>query len=193
MAVANSFGCSSKDFPITYLGLPLSPMKLRRADYMPLIEKIDNRLAGWKGLMLSRGGPFSSSSFSFLFSLQPPPTAINPSTPEALLRSPPMALGVTFHRSPNHSLNASFLSRAVAVCDDDVALSPHAPSPSLSPSFAFALAPAPPCRLLQPHPRPRPRSPRVVYAARRDCYSILLAKFLLLLALLLLLAPLLRR
>nr|CAD1830175.1 unnamed protein product [Ananas comosus var. bracteatus] len=54
--VANSFGCSLKDFPLTYLDLPLSPKKLRRSDYMPLIEKIDNRLSGWKSLVLSRGG-----------------------------------------------------------------------------------------------------------------------------------------
>nr|CAD1834076.1 unnamed protein product [Ananas comosus var. bracteatus] len=56
--VASYFGCTLKDFPLNYLGLPLSPKKLGKADYMPLIEKIDNRLAGWKGLMLSRGGRF---------------------------------------------------------------------------------------------------------------------------------------
>lgn len=54
--LAHSFGCSVKGFPITYLGLPLSPKRLCKADYMPLIEKIDNCLAGWKGLTLSRGG-----------------------------------------------------------------------------------------------------------------------------------------
>ncbi len=29
---------------------------MRKADFLPLIEKLDNRLAGWKGLLLSRGG-----------------------------------------------------------------------------------------------------------------------------------------
>nr|CAD1830240.1 unnamed protein product [Ananas comosus var. bracteatus] len=55
-SLASSFGCTVKAFPICYLGLPLSPTRLTRSDYMPLIEKIDNRLAGWKGLNLSRGG-----------------------------------------------------------------------------------------------------------------------------------------
>ncbi len=35
---------------------PLSPKALRRSDYLPLIEKLDRRLAGWKALSLSRGG-----------------------------------------------------------------------------------------------------------------------------------------
>nr|CAD1842710.1 unnamed protein product [Ananas comosus var. bracteatus] len=43
-SLANSLGCSVKDFPLTYLGLPLSPKRLRRANYMPLIEKIVNQV-----------------------------------------------------------------------------------------------------------------------------------------------------
>ncbi len=38
------------------MGLPLSPKALCKADYLPLIEKLDKRLAGWKGLLLSRAG-----------------------------------------------------------------------------------------------------------------------------------------
>nr|CAD1819928.1 unnamed protein product [Ananas comosus var. bracteatus] len=56
LSLARSFGCEVKGFPLTYLGLPLSPKRLCRSDYMPLIEKVDSRLAGWKGLTLSRGG-----------------------------------------------------------------------------------------------------------------------------------------
>lgn len=54
--LANFFGCSSQGFPFTYLGLPLSPKALCKSDYLLLLERIDNRLAGWKGLVLSRGG-----------------------------------------------------------------------------------------------------------------------------------------
>ncbi len=55
-ALANFFGCSLHGFPFNYLGLPLSPKALRKSDYLPLAEKVDNRLAGWKALSLSRGG-----------------------------------------------------------------------------------------------------------------------------------------
>ncbi len=55
-ALASSFGCSLTGFPFNYLGLPLYPKALRRADYLPLIERLDHRLAGWKALSLSRGG-----------------------------------------------------------------------------------------------------------------------------------------
>nr|CAD1830600.1 unnamed protein product [Ananas comosus var. bracteatus] len=39
-SLAISLGCTVKDFPLTYLGLPLSPKRLRRADFMLLIEKL---------------------------------------------------------------------------------------------------------------------------------------------------------
>ncbi|XP_020086093.1 uncharacterized protein LOC109708688 [Ananas comosus] len=55
-SLATSLGCPVKEFPLNYLGLPLSPKRLRRADYMPLIERISKRLADWKGQTLSRGG-----------------------------------------------------------------------------------------------------------------------------------------
>ncbi len=49
-------GCPPQSFPLIYLGLPLSPSRLRKADYLPLLEKLDKRLAAWKGSTLSRGG-----------------------------------------------------------------------------------------------------------------------------------------
>ncbi len=55
-SLADFFTCTSQSFPLMYLGLPLSPKKLRRLDYLPLIEKLDSRLAGWKCSTLSRGG-----------------------------------------------------------------------------------------------------------------------------------------
>ncbi len=54
--LATIFGCPVTSFPFTYLGLPLSPLPLRKAEVLPLIEKIDKRLAGWKGSLLSRAG-----------------------------------------------------------------------------------------------------------------------------------------
>ncbi len=54
--LASVFCCSIQDFPFTYLGLPLPPKPLRKSDYLPIIEKVDKRLAGWRAASLSRGG-----------------------------------------------------------------------------------------------------------------------------------------
>jgi hypothetical protein len=43
-------------FPGKYLGLPLDTRKLRQIEVHPLIDKIDARLAGWKGKLLSKAG-----------------------------------------------------------------------------------------------------------------------------------------
>nr|CAD1831264.1 unnamed protein product [Ananas comosus var. bracteatus] len=65
--LTNVFACPIQDFPIKYLGLPLSPKRLRKSDYLALIEKIDNRLAGWKGNLLLRGvDSFLSIRYSLL-------------------------------------------------------------------------------------------------------------------------------
>ncbi len=56
LSLGNVFACPPQDFPLRYLGLPLSPRKPRKTDFLPLIEKLDGRLAGWKRLTLSRGG-----------------------------------------------------------------------------------------------------------------------------------------
>ncbi len=80
--LAECFGCPVAAFPIKYLGLPLSPKALRRADYLPLIEKLDSRLAGWKGLLLSRAGRLTllnsvlSSIPAFFFSAFRIPTCV---------------------------------------------------------------------------------------------------------------------
>ncbi|KAJ9561536.1 hypothetical protein OSB04_006696 [Centaurea solstitialis] len=44
------------NFPIRYLGVPLSPVRLRRADYGGLLLKIKNRITNWKAKFLSFGG-----------------------------------------------------------------------------------------------------------------------------------------
>jgi hypothetical protein len=54
VAMASILGwCSISIFPQTYLGLPLSPHKLRVADYKPLMDNFDKYLTGWKAKLLS--------------------------------------------------------------------------------------------------------------------------------------------
>ena len=49
-------GCERTELPITYLGMPLTINRPKRCDFMPLVEKIEKRLEGWQGKLLSRGG-----------------------------------------------------------------------------------------------------------------------------------------
>ena len=42
--------------PIRYLGLPLTDRRLRTQDWQPVVEKVEKRLRGWRGRLLSRGG-----------------------------------------------------------------------------------------------------------------------------------------
>jgi hypothetical protein len=55
-AVRDILGCKVEGFPQTYLGLPLSCVKLKIGDFNPLIAKIDKYLSGWRALLLSSGG-----------------------------------------------------------------------------------------------------------------------------------------
>lgn len=54
--MANTLGCQISEFPQTYLGLPLSPLRLRVRDFQPLIAKFDKFLFGWKARLLSTRG-----------------------------------------------------------------------------------------------------------------------------------------
>ena len=54
-AMATTLGCALSTFPQTYLGLPLSPHKLRASDFQPLLTSFDQYLAGWKARLLSTG------------------------------------------------------------------------------------------------------------------------------------------
>ena len=49
------FNCDVGKWPIKYLGVPVSGSRLRVADWLPLVEKINKRLDGWKGASLSIG------------------------------------------------------------------------------------------------------------------------------------------
>ena len=54
--VIEGFDCPIKDFPCTYLGLPLHTRKLRRVDIQLLVDKVAKRLPAWKGKFLNRAG-----------------------------------------------------------------------------------------------------------------------------------------
>ncbi|XP_078178924.1 uncharacterized protein LOC144573109 [Carex rostrata] len=41
-------GCSQTDFPVTYLGMPLTLKRPSKQQFLPLIEKIEKRLASWQ-------------------------------------------------------------------------------------------------------------------------------------------------
>jgi hypothetical protein len=50
------FGCIRKDFPIIYLGLPLTIGRLRRVDIWLVIDKYSGKLKGGKPQFLMTGG-----------------------------------------------------------------------------------------------------------------------------------------
>ena len=53
---ADIFNCQVGLFPIKYLGVPVSPSRLKVSDWMPLVEKSLKRLDVWKGSSLSIAG-----------------------------------------------------------------------------------------------------------------------------------------
>jgi hypothetical protein len=53
--IAQHLLCPVKDFPIPYLGVPLSIWKLRAQDLQPLIDNLHGKLAGWRAGLLSKG------------------------------------------------------------------------------------------------------------------------------------------
>ncbi|KAJ9536724.1 hypothetical protein OSB04_un000109 [Centaurea solstitialis] len=55
-AILNCLPFRKGTFPIRYLGVPLSPVTLRVADYGPLITKVRTRIQNWKSKFLSYGG-----------------------------------------------------------------------------------------------------------------------------------------
>ncbi|KAJ9557021.1 hypothetical protein OSB04_011635 [Centaurea solstitialis] len=55
-AILQSLPFRNGVFPIRYLGVPLSPVRLRNADFLGVIQKIRNRIHNWKCKFLSYGG-----------------------------------------------------------------------------------------------------------------------------------------
>jgi hypothetical protein len=55
-AALSSFPCQRADFPITYLGMPLSVYKLPCSALQPTVDKMAGKLPAWKGKLLHRNG-----------------------------------------------------------------------------------------------------------------------------------------
>ena len=51
----NHLPCQISDFPCKYLGVPLSPLKLTLAQVQPLVDKVVDRLQGWKADLTKAG------------------------------------------------------------------------------------------------------------------------------------------
>lgn len=52
-----SFPAARNNFPCKYLGMQLHTQALKRVHVQALIEKIGQRLPGWKGRLLTSAGP----------------------------------------------------------------------------------------------------------------------------------------
>ena len=52
----NILSCSIKDFPCTYLGLPLTIGKPTKEVLLPLLDKVADYLPGWKASLMNRAG-----------------------------------------------------------------------------------------------------------------------------------------
>ena len=48
--------CAIKDFPCTYLGLPLTLRKPTKEVFQPFIDKVADHLPGWKASLMNRAG-----------------------------------------------------------------------------------------------------------------------------------------
>jgi len=48
--------CQMLDFPCTFIGLPLSLQKLKKAQIQPIIDKIADQLPGWKADLITKAG-----------------------------------------------------------------------------------------------------------------------------------------
>lgn len=55
-AVTTHLGCPIVDFPITYLGIPLSLRKPTAAQMQPLIDKARGKLPTWKAKLMPKAG-----------------------------------------------------------------------------------------------------------------------------------------
>uniref|UniRef100_J3LFX9 CCHC-type domain-containing protein n=1 Tax=Oryza brachyantha TaxID=4533 RepID=J3LFX9_ORYBR len=53
--VANYLQCKIQEFPVTYLGLPLSLRRLTKSDLQPTLDRFAKKVSGWKPKLLSPG------------------------------------------------------------------------------------------------------------------------------------------
>jgi hypothetical protein len=52
--ILEGFPAQIKDFPCRYQGLPLHSKKLRKIDFLPLIDKVGTKPSSWKGKLMSK-------------------------------------------------------------------------------------------------------------------------------------------
>jgi hypothetical protein len=56
IAYADILNCATGEWPVKYLGVPVTSSKLHVVDWLPVNEKLIKRMDGWKGSALSFGG-----------------------------------------------------------------------------------------------------------------------------------------
>ena len=54
--MTNHLACEIKDFPCTYLGLPLSIRKPSKTELLKLVDKVADNLLNWKASLTKRAG-----------------------------------------------------------------------------------------------------------------------------------------
>lgn len=68
--ISNELSCEVKNFPCSYLGLPLTIRKSTKTDLLPLVDKVADNLPSWKASLMNRVGQLITvrwSSWLFLF------------------------------------------------------------------------------------------------------------------------------
>jgi hypothetical protein len=79
---ADIFTCPVGSLPMKYLGVPIDNKKVSKSLLCPMLEKMDKRLAGWKGRFLSLGGRLTllNSCLSniplYMLSIYPAPKSV---------------------------------------------------------------------------------------------------------------------
>lgn len=58
-AILVNLPVARKNFPLKYLGLPLTVRRLRKLDFQPLIDRAANKLSIWNGKNLTQAGRVS--------------------------------------------------------------------------------------------------------------------------------------
>jgi hypothetical protein len=78
-AVLHSFGWEIVQFPINYVGLPLSLGRLRMNHRQPILDRASDKLSGWQGKLFNIGGckelvksVLSSLSIYLMTTIKPP-------------------------------------------------------------------------------------------------------------------------
>ena len=78
-----SLPCQISEFPCKYLGVPLSPHKLTKAQAMSIVERVVDRLPSWKADLLTKAGRvilvqyvLTSMLIYILLALELPPSVL---------------------------------------------------------------------------------------------------------------------